>query len=103
MSPVREVLPDGTRVYTNGVRYKPLTAAERVNGVNQPDDPRAVRFHTRWFIPLDLLPDEKRCMPLTRPDDATLRHRASCICEVCRRPQAPILWRRARRTVRYRT
>jgi hypothetical protein len=100
MSPVREVLPDGTRVYTNGVRYKPVPASERVNGVNRPADPRAVRFHTRWFLPLNVLPDDERLMPLTRPDDATLRHRASCTCEVCQRPQARILWRRARRSAR---
>ena len=90
------VPPDGTRVYSNYTRYTPLSEAERVNQVRRPDDPRAVRFHTRWFVPLDLLPDEARVMPKTRPDSATLEHRAGCRCEVCRRPQAPILWARRR-------
>lgn len=90
------VLPDGTRVYSNYTRYKPLDPAQRVNGVNRPDDPRAVRFHTRWFLPLDLLPDTSRQMPETRPDDQTLEHRASCRCSVCTRPQAPVLWARRR-------
>ena len=90
------VLPDGTRVYSNYTRYKPLAAAERVNTVRRPDDPRAVRFHANWFLPMDLLPDSRRQMPETRPDDQTLEHRASCRCKVCRRPQAPILWAQRR-------
>ena len=64
--PIR-VLEDGTRVYANRMKYKPVPPEERVNGVNKPDDPRAVRFHTRWFLPLDVLPDSKRIMPATYP------------------------------------
>jgi hypothetical protein len=64
--PIR-VLEDGTRVYANGHRYKPKTMAERKYGVNKPDDPRAVRFHTKWFLPLEVLPDAQREMPVTRP------------------------------------
>lgn len=100
MSPIREILEDGTRVYTNGVRYTPVPPADRVNGVNKPDDPRAVRFHGKWFVPLDLLPDDRRQMPLTRPDDAALAHRALCACEVCKRPEAQILRRRRANRVR---
>lgn len=63
-----ETLPDGTRVYQGGHRYKPKAPEERVYGVNKPDDPRAVRFHGNWYLPLDLLPDEERVMPVTKPD-----------------------------------
>lgn len=65
--PIR-VLEDGTRVYANRMKYKPVPPEERVNGVNKPDDPRAVRFHAKWFLPLDVLPDEERVMPVTQPD-----------------------------------
>lgn len=65
--PIRE-LEDGTRVYANYHRYRPLPSDQRKNGVNKPDDPRAVRFHTKWFLPLDVLPDEQRDMPVTKPD-----------------------------------
>jgi len=64
--PIRE-LEDGTRVYANYHRYRPKPISERTNGVNKPDDPRAVRFHTKWFLPLDVLPDEQRVLPATRP------------------------------------
>lgn len=87
------VLPDGTHVYANYNRYKPLAPEQRKYGVNKPDHPEAVRFHTRWFVPLELLPEDARVMPETRPDDDTLRHRAICRCQVCKRPQAPVLWR----------
>lgn len=89
--------PDGTRVYSNYTRYKPLSPEERKYGVNKPDHPDAVRFHARWFVPLTLLPDTQRSMPATREDAETLLHRATCTCEVCRRPQAPVHWRRERR------
>jgi hypothetical protein len=65
--PIRE-LEDGTRVYANYHRYKPKAPEERIYGVNKPDDPRAVRFHTKWFLPLDVLPDDVRTMPPTRED-----------------------------------
>lgn len=58
-----KVLEDGTRVYSNYTRYKPMADAERTNKINRPDDPRAVRFHALWFLPLELLPDEEREMP----------------------------------------
>jgi hypothetical protein len=89
-------LPDGTRLYSNYVRYKPKAPEERVYGVRRPDDPRAVRFHGTWFLPMDLLPMGRRYMPETRPDDQTLEHRALCQCHVCKRPQAAILWARRR-------
>lgn len=89
--------PDGTRVYADGCRYKPLPPEERKYGVNKPDHPDAVRFHGAWFVPLPLLPEETRELPPTREDAETLEHRAACRCEVCQRPQAQQLWKRRRR------
>jgi hypothetical protein len=85
-----------TRRYASGKTYTPLAPHERKIGVNRPDDPRAVRFHTRWFLPLELLPDRRRYMPETRPDSDAYEHMertALCMCEVCRRPAAE-RWRR---------
>jgi hypothetical protein len=99
----REILtlPDGTRVYADGHRYRPVPISERKNQVRRPDDPRAVRFHGNWFLPLQLLSPNRREMPETRPDDQTLEHAATCRCEVCRRPGATRLWRmRAKRESR---
>lgn len=92
-----EILPDGTRVYADGHTYRPKPAGERVYGVRKPDHPEAVRFHGDWFTPLQLLPDDNRELPPTREDAETLEHRASCRCEVCRRPQARQLWKRQRK------
>jgi hypothetical protein len=50
-----KVLPDGTRVYANYHRYTPVP------------DPRAVRFHGVWLLPLELLPEDERVLPATRP------------------------------------
>lgn len=92
--------PDGTRIYAAGQRYKPRSPDERVYAVRKPDDPRAVRFHTQWFLPLVVLPPERRAMPETRPDDQTLEHPTSCVCSVCQRPEARKYWRRERKAVR---
>jgi hypothetical protein len=94
--PIR-VEADGTRVYAEGKRYRPVAPEQRKNRVLKPDHPDAVRFHGNWFLPLELAPDEARDMPATRPDEETLEHRAWCRCEVCTRPAAAELWRRARR------
>ena len=94
MSPAYELLEDGTRVYKGGARYKPKAPEERLIGVNKPDDPRALRFHGRWFLPLPLVDD--RVMPETRPDEDAYWHMyesALCMCDVCRRPAAE-RWRR---------
>lgn len=88
--------PDGTRVYDNGMRYKPVADADRKYKRHKPDDPRAVRFRDQWFLPLELLDDAARAWPETVPDEVTLEHRARCTCRVCRRPQAAVLWRRRR-------
>jgi hypothetical protein len=95
-----QVLEDGTRVYPNGQRYTPKPRSERLIGVNRPDDPRAVRFHTRWFLPLELLPDEERVMPETVPDEVAYEHMSTnifCMCPACRRPEAERYRRRWRR------
>lgn len=80
--------------------YTPVPLEDRKIGVNRPDDPRAVRFHTRWFLPLDVLPDEERALPETRPDELAYDHMAKltgCRCDVCSRPAArthQARWRR---------
>ena len=66
-----QTLPDGRRKYSNGATYKPLAPEERTYGVRKPVDPRAVRFHTRWYLPLDLLDEAERVMPATREEPAT--------------------------------
>lgn len=94
-APVR-VEADGTRVYAGGARYKPKPIEERLIGVNKPDDPAAVRFHGRWFLPLTVLPEDARVLPETRPDEDAFHHMSTnllCRCEVCRRPAAE-RWRR---------
>jgi hypothetical protein len=91
--PIREEA-DGTRVYADYHRYTPVAEADRKYAVRKPDDPRAVRFHGGWFLPLEVVSDGARTMPETRPDEETLEHRARCRCDVCRRPQATVLWRR---------
>lgn len=63
--PVR-VLDDGTRVYSNGTRYKPKPLSERKYGIRKPDDPRAVLHYGVWYLPLDLADEERREMPGTR-------------------------------------
>jgi hypothetical protein len=86
-----ETLSDGTRKYVCGKRYKPLSLSERVYGVRKPQDPRAVRWGGSWLLPLDLLPDNLRVRPETRPDSDAYDHMAKprkCKCAVCKRPEA---------------
>lgn len=91
---VIRVEPDGTRVYSNYTRYKPMDDADRTNVVRRPDDPRAVRFHGLWFLPLKLLPDDQRKKIVTRPDSDAYDHMPMpCRCDVCKRPAAAF-WRR---------
>lgn len=93
--PVR-IEEDGTRVYSAGQRYRPMPDEQRTNKRRRPDDPRAVRFHGQWFLPLDLAPEEQRSMPETRADSDAYDHMETnvlCRCQVCRRPQAE-RWRR---------
>lgn len=90
-SGILRVEEDGTRVYANYLRYKPVPLEDRKIGVNKPDDPRAQRFYGRWFLPLPLVPDEARIVPETRPDTDAYDHAlitVNCRCRVCMRPQA---------------
>lgn len=83
------------RRYACGTTYTPVAPEDRRYGINKPDDPRAVRFHTKWFLPLEVAPDEQRVMPETRPDTLAWDHRDKtrrCKCEVCLRPEAQV-WR----------
>lgn len=85
------VLPDGTRRYSNYSKYTPKPLEERTYKVRKPDHPQAVRFHGQWFIPLELLSDEYRTMPETRPDTDAYDHMVKprkCRCVPCQRPEA---------------
>lgn len=102
MSPLLRVEPDGTRVYSSYVRYKPKKLSERTYAVRKPDDPRAVRFGSQWFVPFEVLPDEARSLPETRPDDVAYDHAGKaqpCRCEPCSRPTARFWFRRYQRQV----
>lgn len=88
-----KVLEDGTRVYSNHTRYKPMPDDLRKNRRRRPDDPRAVRFKGDWFLPLDLLDDAERELPETRPDTDAYDHMTKprkCRCFVCLRPEAQV-------------
>lgn len=97
MSRPTRTLSDGSHWYACGHGYTPVAPSERRYDSHRPDDPRAVRYGNNWFLPLEVLEDSRRSMPETVPDAETLSHPASCRCDVCRRPQATALWRRASR------
>lgn len=89
------VLEDGTRVYSNGTRYKPKAEEDRIYAVRKPPVEGAVRLGGTWFHPLALLPQEARSWPETRPDTDAYLHASKprrCKCNVCRRPEARV-WR----------
>lgn len=89
--PIR-VLEDGTRVYSNGTRYKPKAPEEWVKG--QPRKPAvegAVWWAGSWVLPRSFLPGDQRLWPETRADEDAYLHAAKprrCKCRVCKRPQA---------------
>lgn len=79
--------PDGTRVYAKGWRYKPLEPSERKYRKLKPDDAEqagALPFHGLWYYPLDVLPEETRTFPWTRPDEEAIAHQLGCLCHMCR-------------------
>jgi hypothetical protein len=99
---LRRIEEDGTRVYHSYHSYKPVPLEERKIGVNKPDHPEAKRFHGRWFLPLDVLPEAERTMPETRPDTDGYRHVSKprrCKCYVCKRPESEVWKDKARRGV----
>jgi hypothetical protein len=82
-------LPDGTRVYDKGLRYKPLTPEQRKYKVRKPKEmPEGmVRWRGDWLAPLALLLDAERSMPHTIPDDEAAKHRLACACFSCKHPR----------------
>lgn len=81
------VEPDGTRVYAKGHRYRPLSDEERVYARRKPADAEergAERWRGNWYYPLDVLPDEERSLPWTRPDEEAASHEFGCRCFMCR-------------------
>lgn len=93
--PIR-VEADGTRVYSNHVRYKPVAPEKRKYASHKPDDPRAVRYNAHWFLPLELLPESQRTMPKTRPDEDGYDHRVMCRCDICRDNEQLLGWKQLR-------
>jgi hypothetical protein len=99
------ILEDGTRLYSNRTRYTPVPEEQRKNFVRKPDDPRAVRWGGHWVLPLDLLGEDQRQLPETRPDSEAFDHMVkprACRCDVCKRPEAKRwkrMWRRQMRRV----
>lgn len=98
-----KTLPDGTRVYSNGTRYKPKAPEERVYQVRKPTVQGAILWQGDWLLPLDLLPLGGRLWPETRPDTEAYDHASKprkCKCDVCKRPEARKWrnqWRREQR------
>lgn len=79
--------PDGTRVYDHGHRYKPLADHERTYRRLKPADAEergAIRFAGNWYYPLELLPEDARVAPWTRPDEEAIGHKLGCLCFMCR-------------------
>lgn len=62
--PIR-TLPDGTRVYSNGARYKPV--ADEARKYNRRKSGSETEFFWRgeWYEPKVFLPEEERKMPAT--------------------------------------
>ena len=60
-----KLLEDGTRVYSNGHKYRPVAVEDRKYAVNKPDSPTAFRVGGVWYEPKEFLPDESREMPVT--------------------------------------
>jgi hypothetical protein len=83
-------------VYSNGNRYRPKPEGERTYAVRRPADPRAVRFHGGWYLPLEVLPLNRRYLPMTRPDSEAYDHMPRpCRCDVCSRPAEAVgRWQR---------
>lgn len=78
---------DGTRVYAKGHRYKPLQGSERKYRKLKPADAEARKaepFHGLWYYPLEVLPEEARTFPWTRPDEEAIAHPLGCLCHMCR-------------------
>jgi hypothetical protein len=80
--------------YKNGTKYTlvPLEENKLVGPKRRGEE--GVWVGTHWFPVLQLLDDDARVLPETRPDEETLTHRLGCLCDVCRRPEAIALWRR---------
>jgi hypothetical protein len=101
-----KVLADGTRVYSNGTKRKPVPDSERKYKRRKPDVEGAVLWQGNWLLPLAVLPEDARCMPVTRPDTDAYDHMTKprkCRCDVCRRPEAKRWknqWRREQRQMR---
>jgi len=83
-------LEDGTRVYSNGFRYKPVPLEQR----KYRKFPPGTQWHGgKPYGPLPLLPDDDRDMPATRPDEEAAQHTLGCTCDFCKVPRVQRLKR----------
>jgi hypothetical protein len=64
--------PDGTRVYSNYGRYRPVSDEDRKYARRKPDRSDAVLWCSLWYLPFDVLPEEARTMPDTSGSDTKL-------------------------------
>jgi hypothetical protein len=72
MTPVYRELPDGTRVYQGGMKYKPVPPEQRVYRKHKPPVEGWIRIDNNWYpAQIPVLPDERRVMPDTLGKDAT--------------------------------
>lgn len=95
---VIRVEADGTRVYSNYTRYKPMADEDRVRTPRKPAQEGAVLWGGAWLLPLTFQPAEDRLWPETRPDTDAYDHASKprkCRCRVCQRPEAA-RWRQKR-------
>ena len=86
---------DGTRVYSNYGRYRPVAEEDRKYARRKPDRPDAVLWCSLWYVPFDVLPDSDRTMPDTDGHDTklirTLRRKQKKILRSEERPRpAPL-------------
>ena len=64
--------PDGTHVYSNYGRYRPVADEDRKYAKRKPDRRDAVLWCSLWYVPFDVLPDDARIMPDTSGHDTKL-------------------------------
>ena len=78
-------LPDGTRIYKGGMRYKPVPPEKRKYR-KWPEG--TIWIGSESYLPLPLLEDSQRgSIPFTRPDSEGIAHQLGCRCLVCRVPR----------------
>lgn len=68
-----KVLEDGTRVYSNGTRYKPVAPEDRKRKTRKPESKTAFFWRGEWHEPHTFLDDDERDDPARIVKSAGLR------------------------------